>query len=83
MGGYKLKPTVLLKEKFSFDNVYNNKYYIAKYIYEVELLILNDFRGKKSVVNTHDFQNLLIEEHGKEEKKKYDLDININFNNLI
>ena len=38
---------------------------------------------KKSVVNTHDFQNLLIEEHGKEEKKKYDLDININFNNLI
>ena len=77
MGGYKLKPTVLLKEKFNFDNVYNNKYYIAKYIYEVELLILNDFRGKKSVVNTHDFQNLLIEEHGKEEKKKYDLDINI------
>ena len=47
MGGYKLKPTVLLKEKFNFDNVYNNKYYIAKYIYEVELLILNDFRGKK------------------------------------
>ena len=74
---YKLKPTILIQNTFSFNNAYDTNSYNVNYIYDVELLILNDFRGKNSVIHTKEFKQFLVEEHSKEEFKKYDTDINI------
>ena len=43
----------------------------------MELLSLNDFRGKKSVVNTEEFKDFVKEERNRVIYKKYDMDINI------
>ena len=43
----------------------------------MELLSLNDFRDKKSVVNTEEFKNFVNEERNRVICKKYDMDINI------
>lgn len=74
---FKRRSTVLIKDTFNFNNTYNSEYNNAKYLYEVELLVLNDLRGKNSVVNTEKFCSFLIKEHDKKVNKKYDLDINI------
>lgn len=74
---YKARPTILIKDTFTFKNTYNSDFWDAEYIYEVELLSLNDFRGKNSVVNTDDFKNFVNEERNRVINKKYDMDINI------
>ena len=74
---FKRRSTVLIKDTFNFNNTYNSEYNDAEYLYEVELLVLNDLRGKNSVVNTEEFHSFLIKEHDKKVNKKYDLDINI------
>ena len=43
----------------------------------MELLSLNDFRDRKSVVNTEEFKDFVKEERNRAIYKKYDMDINI------
>ena len=73
----KVQPRVLARDTFIFDNVYNNLKWKIKYIYDVELISLNDLVGKHSVIHTDEFKNFYKEEIENKNNKTFDENINI------
>lgn len=74
---YNFHPTFLLSNTYKFKNIYNCNCYQTDYIYDVNFLVLKDFRGKNSIVNSFKFKEFVENECNKKLKKNYDLDINI------
>ena len=69
--------TVLKSNTYEFNNVYANPYYKGDYSYEVNLIIVKDYRGVDSIINKQEFKEYVKEEYEKYKNISYDLDYNI------
>lgn len=69
--------TVLKSNTYEFNNVYVNPYYKGDYLYEVNLIIVKDYRGVDSIINKQEFKEYVKEEYEKYKNISYDLDYNI------
>lgn len=71
------QPRVLARDTIKFKNVYEHQMWNVDYIYEVELVSLNDLVGEHSVVHTKEFKEFAKEELEKKKNMVYDEDVNI------
>lgn len=66
-----------MNKTYHFNNIYNCNYYQANYIYDVNFLVLKDFKGKNSIINSFEFKEFVTNEYNKNIKNNYDMDIHI------
>ncbi len=67
----------MLTNTYQFNSTSNCNHYEIDYIYECNLLVLKDLRGKNSIVNNFEFKEFVENEYRKKVNSNYDLDINI------
>lgn len=75
--GFRIKPCILISDKYIFRDVYENPYYKADYVFDVELVVVNDLQLHNSITDIDEFKEYVLEQQNININKNYNDENNI------